>query len=1032
MKYILLPFILFFFIVSNSYAQTGREVRGSVIDSTKVGLAGSVVKIKTDLGDSTTTSADVDGKFSFPSVKGTKITLTITSFGYEGIIKHYTFTGADNNPLVIDPILLHSQSRQLKEVTIVGIIPVRIKEDTTDYKVNAYPVRQDAPVEDVLKKLPGVEVDASGNVTAQGKSVTKVRINGKDFMGGDVAAATRNLPADILESVQLIDDYGDQANLTGVRTGEPNKVLNFTIRADRNFGYSLQTSAGYGKDVLPNAPGVVEANRYLGSVNAFDFKGNRQLTLLGNLNNTNTNTFNFQQGGGGGGQGGGGNAGGGGGGFGGGGNTGGGGGGTRGAGGGGNAGGGFRPGGRTGITDAHAIGLNYRDQWGTNTAVYGSYSFSNNTTATSTTSLQVNNGFNSSNTTSSTSKVSQQHDNPVNHRFNLNIEYKPDTVNYLKVVPSVTYGTTNSNSFENNVYTRGTAVSQAYTTRRTSTSSSPSFAMTALFNHRFKKGRNFSIYLNTSISQSTSFDNPVNTYTAGTPSIPLDQRINSNNHSNSFGGTLSYMEPIGKMSYLELSYTFSHSFTSNDTETDTLSNSGQLNNYALLSNNYKFTFTTNKFGLNYRYIADKYNYILGFGVQPGTLDGQSITPLNPPTHKNQLNFIPTARFLYNFSRNESLTFNYNGISSQPTFTQLQPVTNFSDAIYLTQGNPDLKPQFTNNLSLRYQSFGIASGNIMLFSASYSQVNNYTASNQIYYTNISKALLATQPELARYQNTILTKYLNTDGYYSVSGQGTFSKPWAERKYTVSFNASLSYVNDIGFISSVDSNNVVSPLQKNIAKILTFRPGTRFRLDILDVIDAQLSANYSINKTVNTLTNSLVNQNNYTRALELGLNGKNYFGDWTFSYDYTKQLNYGYAASVKVTNPNILNVYVERRFLKSNRATLRLAAFDLFNQNTGFSSSSTSTGITQSNTNKLGRYVMATFSLRLQKFAGKAPTQMGDRTRGDRGGQRGGQRGQGGFGGQGGGQGGGFGGGQGGAGGAGGGNFGGGQGGGNFGQ
>lgn len=962
MKYILIPLTFVFLLVTTAFAQT-HDVSGTVLDTTKQTVPGSIVKLVNDLGDSTATSTGMDGKFAFLGVKGTKVTLTVTSIGYTGVKKHYTFAATDNQPLVIPPIVLTTESRQLKEVTIVGVNPVKMTEDTVSYKIAAYPVRDNAPVEDVLKKLPGVDVDANGNVTSQGKSITKVRINGKDFMGGDVQSATKNLPADILESVEVIDDYGDQANLTGVKTGEPNKILNFTIRADKNYGYSLQGTVGDGEDLLPKVNGVSQNNnRYIGTVNAFNFKGNRQITVLGNINNTNTNTFNF--GGGGGNYGGGG------------------GGGQRGGGGGPRGGGNSLASSKDGITNAHSLGANYRDQWGKFTSVYGSYSFSDNTTLTTTNSTQTNYGQNSISTSDK-----KANDNPVNHRFNFNIEYKPDTVNYLKVTPTFTYGSTNSSSFDNEVYTIGGVTTKAYTTNSINTSSSPSFGLSALYNHRFPNRRNLSIYLNASTAQTTSYDHPVNAYTVGVSNIPVNQVVNSDNRSTSFSGTLSYLEPIGKISYLEFNYTFSHSYTSNDKETDTLSNANTYNNYALLSNNYKFTFTTNKVGLNYRVIDKKYNYTLGLSVQPGTLDGQSITPLNPPTHKNQFNIIPTARYIYNFSRNESFSVNYNGSSSQPTFTQLQPVVDFSNALYLYQGNPDLQPQFTNNFSLRYQTFGIASGNIMFINGSFSQVNNYVASNQISYGTFSSAVLAAHPELARYQNTILTKYQNTDGYYTASGQFVFSKPWEERKYTVLFSGSVSYTNNIGFSSNVDANNVESASLKNIAKTLAITPGARFRLDITNVIDAQASANYSISKTDNSLTGGSFNQNTNIRALTLGLSGKNYFGNWTFSYDYNKQYNYGYAASLNVTNPNILSVYLERRFLKSNRGTIRLATYDLFNQNTGFSTTTNGSNVTQTNTNRLGRYAMLTFALRLQKFAGRAPTQDGEFRRGD-GGQRGG--------------------------------------------
>jgi hypothetical protein len=970
MKYIFIP-LLFFFLINQSYAQSGRGVSGQLIDTAKQTLPGSAVKLKTDLGDSTIISTDIDGKFNFSNIKGSKITLYISSFGYQGIIKHYTFSPTDNSAFVIPPIVLKGESRQLKEVVIVGVNPVKFKEDTVDYKIAAYPVRENAPVEDVLKKIPGLDVDANGNVTTQGKSVTKVRINGKDFMGGDVQAATKNLPADILESVQVIDDYGDQANLTGIRTGEPNKILNFTIRADKNYGYSLQATGGYGKDMLPSQPGVVDANRYLGTVNGFDFKGNRQITLLGNINNINTNTFNFGGGGGGG-------------------NGGGGAGGRQ-------RGGGGGPGGNTslvsnkdGITLARAIGTNYRDQWGKAISVYGSYSFSDNTTNTTTNTLTTNSGTNRV-----TNSDRQSTDNPINHRFTFNLEYKPDTINYLKVTPTFSYASTNSSSLDNELLTNSGTVTKKYQTIDFNNSQSPTFGINALYNHRFPERRNLSIYLNATTAQTTSYDNPVNTYLVGVSNVPVNQVINTNNRTTSVGAIVSYLHPIGKISYLELNYAFNHSYTSNDKETDTLSNANTFNNYALLSNNYNFSFTTNKVGLNYRVIAAKYNYTLGVGVQPSVLDGQSVTT-GLHTHSTGLNVIPAANYNYNFSRNESFNLNYNGTSTQPTFTQLQPVTDFSNAIYLTQGNPDLKQQFTNNISARYRAFGLASGNIFFANLSYQSIGNYVASNQLTFpTTFSQAALQANPSLARYQGSILTRYLNTDGYSNTGFQLFYSKPWQERKYTAGFGVGANYAVAPAFATNVDIDNVYGPMLKNIAKTLNFTPNARFRVDITNIIDAQASVNYNLAKTNNSLSGGTFSENTDIRGLTLGLTGKNYFGNWTFSYDYNKQYNYGY--DIPVTNPNLLSAYVERRFLKANAATIRVAVNDIFNQNTGFSTTTTGSNVVQTNTNRLGRYFMLTFALRLQKFAGRAPTQDGDRQRGDRpgGGDR--QRGGGGFGG-----------------------------------
>lgn len=940
------------FLTAIAHAQTGREVDGTVLDSTKLSIPGASVKLISDKGDSTIAVADGAGKFVFPDVKGTKFTLTISSIGYQTLKRHYALDN-DTKPAVLDPIILKSESNTLQQVNIVGVNPVTLKEDTVEYKASAYKVRVNAPVEDLIKKLPGVDVDVNGNVTTQGKQVTKVRINGKDFMGGDVQSATKNLPADVVENIQMIDDYGDQANLTGVKTSEPDKIMNITIRKDKNYGYFGQATAGDGEDALPQRQGIPDQNRYLGTLNSFRFNGDQQMALLGSINNTNVNTFSFNS-------------------------TTGGGGGFGGSGGGGRGNairGALNTGSlittQNGITNAHSIGTNFRDQWGKKLSVYGSYSFANNTVSTNSTTLQQNtNPINPS----INNQTSNEVDRNINHRFTWNMEYKPDTINYLKVTPAFSYAGTNTNYNEVVNYIRNNAVNSAYTSVSTGNSSAPNYGLTALFNHRFNKhGRNFSINANVSSSTSNQFQNPQYNYTVGTPTAPLNQMINTDSRTTSFGTTLSYLEPIGKRSYLEFNYAFNHSNTTNNKRTDTLYDPVNylFNRDTALSTQYNYMFITNRFGLNYRFIEKKYNYTLGISALPSVLDGYSpLTKIS--THITTFNIVPIARYIYNFSRSQSFSLNYNGSSSQPSFTQLQPTIDFSNALYPVQGNPDLKPQFTNNFSIRYNQFSFATGNILFANLSFQQISNQVVTNSITYPR-------RYPPDRRFANTILTKYLNADGYYSASGNLVYAKPWDNRKYTLMFTGTVNYTNSIGYLTNVDSLPPYNPTTvKNIAKNLRFTPGVRFRIDITDVVDAQALTSYAINRTDNSVNNPIVNGTSNVRTWNIAVNGKNYFfKDWTFSYDYGKAINYGYSSSVKVTNPNILNLYLERRFLKDNRATVRFSAFDLFNQNTGFTSSSTASTFTESHVNRLSRYYLATFTLRLQKFAGKVPAQTPDR-------------------------------------------------------
>jgi len=942
MKHLNLLVIIVLFFCGLARAQNAHDITGSIIDTTKMTVPGASVKLKTDLGDSTVRVTGIDGKFTFAGIKANKITLTISSIGYQGVIKHFTFAN-DDKPLNVGAVILKTTSKMLSGVTIVGINPVVLKEDTTQYSAAAYKVRDNAPVEDLVKKLPGVDVDADGNVSTKGKQITKVRINGKDVFGGDLQSITKNLPADVVENIQMIDDYGDQANLTGIKTGEPNQIMNITIRKDKNYGYSANMTGGAGRDALP-APETNDT-RYSGLVNAFKFKGDQQLFLLGNLNNTNARTFNFGGGGGG---------------------FGGGGGGGRGnaarGGGGGNAGVSTQ----NGITAMHAGGINYRDQWG-KWSVYGSYSVADNTTNTISSTKQES--YNSS-TSVINNQASNDKTESINHRVTWNMEWKPDTINYLKITPTFSYAKTITNysdEVNKNNITNGSTQNTHYTsTAFNSISTSPTYGAAILYNHRFNgSGRNFSVFINASTSHSDADQNPIYNYIAGPRSAPVNQLISNGSLSNSISSQFSYIEPLSKRSFLEANYTYSHSHTTSDKLTDTLSTGPSYVRWNDASNSYAYNFTTNRFGLNYRFIEQKYNYTLGLAVQPATLEGSSL--LAPPTTKNTFNWIPTARFIYNFSRSQSFSANYNGSSNQPTFSQLQPVYDFSNASYPVIGNANLSPEFNHNIQIRYNQFSFQTGDVMFFNLNITKTDNKIVTNSITYPTY----YSPNPRL---QNTITSTYLNANGYYTGNFQFTYAKPWEARKYTVALNGNINYINGIGYLTAVDSIGIANfreTTQKNIAKSLTFTPNISFRTDITDVIDSRLQLGYSITKVDNSVKTALTQASSDVRAFTIGLNGKNYFWkDWTLSYDYSKVFNYGYTQ--KVTNPNLLAVYVERRFLKNNMATLRATVNDVFNQNAGYSlTPGANGGSTETSVNRLGRYFLLTLNIRLQKFAGKAP-------------------------------------------------------------
>lgn len=875
---------LFILIWAQSDAQTLRSISGTIQDTTGSPLPGTVVKIKAGT-DSLSTSADANGTFRFRAVKSGAFTLTAAFIGFQTYIKQYNLENSDKQ-VKLPPIQLKVSVNELDEVVITGITPVKVKEDTIEYDARAFKVREGEAAEEMVKKLPGVAVDKNGNITAQGKPITRVRVNGKDFFGGDVQTATQNLPADIIQNLQIIDDYGDQANLTGIKTDEPEKILNINTQPGKKKGYFGRATLAGGNN-----------ERYIGRINANNFKDEQQISLLGSLNNTNANIF------------------------------------RRGDDDGDN--------GSDGITNTKSIGLNYRDEWSEKIESNGSYSFSNRVNNTIGTSLRQNiyqdfTRFDNSST--------NNNNNNINHRFSWETEFNIDSSNYIEISPEISYNTSqteNSGLTLTNLLNTSSVRNNNSATR----TATPDIELDLLYNHKFsKQGRNFSLNAEIDFSDRDQDRNLQNNYTntdsAGNVTLQNQyQFIGIDNKSTRTSMRLSYREPIGKLSFLEMNYDWRKTYTESIRDTRDIDLvSGEQTSNPLLSNNFKYQFTTNRFGLNYRFIEEKYNYTLGLVAQPVLLEGQNISR-NINTSNRTFNLIPTARFVYRLSRKHSFSANYGGSSNQPSFNQLQPIVDNSNLQNTIIGNPDLKPEFNNRLRLEYNQTDWEKGHNVFTNLSFNQTQNKIVTSNV-----------TFPDSIKQE----TRYLNTDGFYNLSGYYSYSKPFADRKYTLTYDGGANYSNNVAF-----TNN-----ERNLGKNTVINQGLKFRVDLEDIIDAELGTSYSINRTKYTQA-SFANRN--ANRLIIGLSGKNFFlKDWTLGYDFSQTINNGYS-NTNNPNPTLLNVFVERRFMKK-MATVRFQGFDLFNENTGISRDVFDNVIVDSQNNRLARYFLFSFNLRLQKFAG----------------------------------------------------------------
>lgn len=889
-KILLIAFSLL--MLQTVVAQTNIEVSGIVKDSTDNTVIGASVKLAT-AKDTISAITNTDGIFVFNNVKSSQFSLTISALGYQTVKKRYLYDPTSTR-LVLDPIIMKNDTKVLGEVVVNGTPDVTVKEDTLEYRADAYKLKENATTEDLLKKLPGVEVDRDGNVTAQGTQITKVRVNGKDFFGGDVKTATQNLPADLIEKVQVVDDYGDQANITGVKDGDPTKVLNLVIRPDKNKGYMVNGTFGGGNE-----------SRYQGSVFAASFNNNQQISALGNLNNTNANIFNLTQSGGGGGFG-------------------------RGR-------GGFGGGNNSGLTDVKSIGLNYRDQWSKKITVYGSYSFAYNNNSTINNSLQVltsPNGLVNNGNSGNSGTISN------NHRFNFNMEYRIDSLNYLKVTPNFSYGKNNGNTLSdfNIASPNSTSIG---TENDLNNSSTPNYGLEFLYNHRFgSKPRNLSFngeFSSKTYKQEGDVTNNSVVYTQNGQTDKYQQQLNSDNNNNdNWRLRVSFTEPLTQTNFLEFNYQYSLAnidnnrtvFKSVDSNIDPVFSDN-------LSNLYNYKFTTNRFGLNYRVNQKKFNYTIGMAVQPSVLSGQSVAKgIN--TNRSVVNVFPTARFTYKFARTREFNFSIDGRSNQPSYNQLQPIVDSSNVQFPVIGNPNLNAEFNTSVRLRYNNFDMKSGNVFFSFISFNTTNNKIVTNSLSSTT--------------------STYSNANGYYTVNGFYAFSKPFSDKKYVVGLRGFANYNNNISLQNG----------SKNTAQNWVLNQRLNLQINPTDWLEITPSLSYSWNQTNNTLA-SAQKSNSLVKTWSLSYDHKIYFTKsffWGGSLD--KNFNSGYGNAT--TNPLIINTYLEKDFFKGNKGSLRFTAFDLLNQNTNYTHTVTYNYILDQQTNSLARYFMLTFTMRISKFAG----------------------------------------------------------------
>ena len=875
-----------------------REVSGIVKNEKGETVTGATISLVSKK-DTLSTSSNDDGVFVFKNVKTAVFVITIKSIGYTPSVRRYLNNDAIKR-IVLDPIQLKDQTNMLKEVKIEGTPSITYKTDTVEYRASDYKVRENATVDELLKKMEGMEVGSDGTLTHQGQQVTKARLNGKDYAGGDVAQAIQNLPADIVEKIQIVDDYGDQAGRTGIKDGDPTKVLNITTRADRSVGNVVRATASDGND-----------DRYDERLFAQRINANEQLGFIGNIRNTVNGVASTGI--------------------------------TSNAPGASNS----TSGGSGGTTTTGSPSFNYRDQWSKSIQVNASYRYTFNDVNSINNS--VGQDFSSLGTTNFI-KNSTGKNNTKTQTASFELEYTPDSANFLRITPSFSY--TGTNTTNNTQYTQTGLINQYSNGLSGGQSPSTTYGAIILYQYIFKKPRrNISIQFNLTHGdqQQNTSQNTEIVYKDSLQNVLRDslvhRTIDRGDITKNYRASLTYVEPLTKYTQLEFNSQLIYHGYENTATTSNIGPTGAQSMIDSLSNVYNYSFTQTRIALNYRVNKTKYNLSIGATAIPSHLQGANISKATSED-RNDFYLIPVFRFQYVWSRTHRISINYSGSPTEPTFTQIQPLPDYSDPQNPVFGNPGLKPSFTHSINTIYNNY-----------ISNSKINLSANINTSFYDNqvVSNIVQVEQPALKSFLNE--THYVNISGARSITGNYNISKQSSDRDYNFALNGLVSYGHSLGMSNNIE--NVVT----------NWRFNERFgpRIDPNDWLEVNPYLSYDINKSTNTLPNS-INSNIKTTALNI--DGRFFLlPSRTLTIGYSASKNYLNGISSNITkNPLVVNGYLEQEFFKRKNGILRISAFDLFDQNNFINRVITQNSITDTKTNALSRYFMVSFILNLQKWSG----------------------------------------------------------------
>ncbi len=875
------------------------------------------------------------GDFEFRNIAPGEYDLLISSVEYTNVERRVIVR---DGPVQLGRMFLNRDAVMLEEVVIQGAVPpVRQKDDTLEYNAAAFKVNPDANADDMIRKMPGITVE-QGVVKAGGEDVRKVTVDGREFFGDDAVATLRNLPAEVIDKIQVFDRLSDQAQFTGFDDGNTTKAINIITKADMRNGQFGRVYAGYGTD-----------DRYAGGGNVSFFKGNRRLSLVGLVNNVNQQNFSSEdllgvssQGGGG-------------------------------RGGRGGRGGDFLVGQASGINKTNALGVNFSDVWGKKVEVAGSYFFNNSSNVSNDRTSREDLRIGDSSQLYDENRYSTGRNN--NHRVNMRIEYKIDSNNTLLFTPRLSFQDNHSFSGVTGLRTvkGGSPLSQ---TDQTNNRNSAGFNVSnnILYRHAFaKRGRTLSVNLSTSFNDRDGeyyIDALNRYYKGGIPSDSLQQQLTDQSSDGyRISTNIAYTEPIGSNGQLQINY--QPSWSRNNSGQHTYNYDDATEKYTIFdqdfSNVYNNTYNTQNGGVSYR-MGNRDNMLsVGLSYQHAVLSGDQEFPSVSQVSRAFSNILPNLMWRKKLSEKSNIRLMYRSGTDEPSVTQLQEAVNNNNLLFMRTGNPDLKQEYTHRVMGRYTFTNSARGQSFMANIYLQQTSDYIG-NAIFNAT-TDSLLYNSIVLNR--GSQLSKPVNMDGYWSVRSFFTYGMPLRFIKSNLNWNAGYSYAMTPGQIDK----------QENLSNTQNYNLGAVLASNVSEYVDFTLSYSANFNRVKNSIDPNR-NDNFFSESAGFQVTLLSKSG-WFLQNDVSQQSYRGLSDSYN-QRFWLWNAGAGKKFLKNQKADLRITVFDLLKQNRSINRTSTVSYIEDRQTQVLQQYFMLTFSYRLRNF-GKAPSRRGGDWRSSEGGR-----------------------------------------------